>query len=133
MPYCPKCRGEFREEIKICGECGVSLVEFLKEDDSTVDIEELEVVCSVVEEENAYIIRGFLENEGIPCQLENLTFHAAPGGALSKVRLWTKKEDAEKARRMIDEHEKFNYCSSCGHVAQAKDTVCDFCGETFED
>ena len=131
MPYCPKCRGEFREDIKVCGECSVSLVESLSDEDN--DIEELEVVCSVVEEETAYIIRGFLENEGIPCQLENMTFHAAPGGALTKVRLWTKKEDAEKARLMIDEHEKFNFCSACGHVAQIRDTVCDFCGETFED
>lgn len=130
--YCPKCRGEFREGIGICGECCVSLVEFL-DDEKEAEIEELEVVCNVVQEENAYIIQGFLVNEGIPCQIENATFHAAPTGALTKVRLWTKKADAEKARSLIDEHEHFNVCSSCGHVAQAKDTVCDFCGELFEE
>ncbi len=133
MPYCPKCHEEFRENIKVCGECGVSLVERLDDDKNEVEIEELEVVCNVIEEENAYIIQGFLVSEGIPCQLENVTFHAAPGGALTKVRLWTKKEDAGKARILIEEHEHFNFCSSCGHVALAQDTICDFCGEKFEE
>lgn len=131
MSYCPKCRGEFREGIKVCGECSVSLVESL--DDEENEIEELEAVCDVVQEENAYIIQGFLVNEGIPCQIENATFHAAPTEALTKVRLWTKKADAEKAKALIEEHEHFNVCSSCGHVALAKDTVCDFCGEEFEE
>lgn len=131
MPFCPKCRGEFREDIAVCRECNVALVESLENEEN--EVEELDVACSVTEEENAYIIRGFLENEGIPCQIENVTFHAAPGGALTMVRLWTKKEDVEKARRLIDEHEKFNCCPSCGHVAGAHDTVCDFCGEELED
>lgn len=131
MAFCPKCKGEFREGIALCKECNVALVESLENEED--EIEELDVACNVIEEENAYIIRGFLESEGIPCQIENVTFHAAPGGALTKVRLWTKKEDLEKARRLIDEHEKFNYCSSCGHVAAIRDDVCDFCGEKFED
>ena len=97
-----------------------------------MEIEELEIACTIMQEENAYIIRGFLENEGIPCQLENLVFHALPTGDLTKVRLWTKKSDADKARKMIQEHEEFNVCSACGHVVMAQDTACDFCGESLE-
>ncbi len=97
-----------------------------------MEIEDLEIVCTVLQEENAYILRGFLENEGIPCQLENVSFHAIPAGELTKVKLWTKKSDVDKARKMIQEHEQFSVCSSCRHVVLAEDTSCDFCGETLE-
>ena len=99
-----------------------------------MEIEDLEIACTVFQEENAYILRGFLENAGIPCQLENLAFHAEPipVAGLTKVRLWTKKSDVEKARQLIQEAEEFASCSSCGHVVMAEDTTCDFCGETLE-
>ena len=32
-----------------------------------MEIEDIEIACTIMQEENAYIIRGFLENEGIPC------------------------------------------------------------------
>ncbi len=130
MAYCPKCKEEFREGFAVCEDCNVALVESLEGEEA--ELEELDVACTVSQEENAYIIRGYLESEGIPCQLENLTFHAAPGGALSKVKLWTKKTDVERARELLDAHEHSNFCSSCGHVAEANDTACDFCGSTFE-
>ena len=100
-----------------------------------MEMENLEIVCTVTQEEDAYILRGFLENEGIPCQLENVSFHAAPApaGGLTKVRLWILKEDIEKARALIADHEKYETCSNCGHVAGENDKVCDFCGESFGD
>lgn len=99
-----------------------------------MEIEDIEIACTIMQEENAYIIRGFLENEGIPCQLENLTFHAEPipVAGLTKVRIWTKKSDAERARKLIEEREQFADCSNCGHVVMAEDTTCDFCGESLE-
>ena len=132
MPFCPECREEYRQEIQICAACNVKLVDELEaEGDPGSD---MEVLCTLLQEENAYILRGFLESEGIPCQMENLSFHASPApvGELTKVRLWTQKEDLEQARGLIEEHERFNQCSSCGHVALAKDDVCDFCGEEFD-
>ncbi len=131
MPYCPSCEAEYRKEIQTCPECGVKLVDRL---DPGPEMSDLEVLCTVIQEENAYILRGFLESEGIPCQLENLSFHAtpAPGSGLTRVRLWIKKDDGDRARKLIHEHEQFTACSSCGHVVQAQDTVCDFCGETLE-
>ncbi len=131
MSYCPECREEFRPEIKTCPTCEVALEAKLSDD--TIGEADLEVVATVVQEENAYIIRGFLESEGIPCQLENVSFHAgpAPAGELTKVRLWTRKEDVGAARRLIDDHEQLDTCSACGHVASEQDTVCDFCGEAL--
>lgn len=132
MSYCPECRGEFRPEVTTCPECEVALQEELH--DNLVKEGDLEVAVTVTQEENAYIIRGFLESEGIPCQLENVSFHAtpAPVGELTKVRLWAKKEDVEFVRRLIEDHESFATCSDCGHVALAGDTKCDFCDEEFD-
>jgi len=91
-------------------------------------------LCTVSSESNAYIIRGFLESEDVPCQLENASFHAgpAPVEGLTLVRLWIRKEDVDRGRQLIEEHEDFTICSACGHVAGAQDTKCDFCGEAFD-
>ena len=131
MPYCPKCEAEYRPEIRICPECRVSLVPELAAE--PVEMEELDVVCTVTQEANAYILRGFLENEGIPCVLENISFHATPSPTddLVRLRLWSKKADVERARRLIREHEQFPTCPACHHVVLTQDTVCDFCGETL--
>ncbi len=131
MPFCPECRGEFRVDIKMCQACDVELVERLE---PLLDGEqELDILCTIYQEENAYIIQGFLENEDIPCAMENISFHAgpAPVGELNKVRLWARTDDLVKARSLLDEHEQFNHCSSCGHVALVNDDQCDFCGEKF--
>jgi hypothetical protein len=80
MMFCPKCEQEFPE---------------------------LAVICIILNEATAYIIRGFLENENIPCQLENISFHAepAPFSDLMKDRLWAKKEDVKRARKLLEERQ----------------------------
>lgn len=30
MPWCPKCKNEYREGIKVCADCGIELVESLE-------------------------------------------------------------------------------------------------------
>ncbi len=132
MPFCPQCEEEHRPEFSVCPECRVALVDSLEKESR--EVEELAVALTVHQEEIAYILRGFLESEGIPCQLENLAFHAEPipVGGLTKVRLWTKKSDAAKVQELIQAHEQFSSCSSCGHVILAEDTVCDFCGEALD-
>lgn len=41
MPWCPVCRNEYREGIKLCAECQVELVDHL-EDEQNADLEEQE-------------------------------------------------------------------------------------------
>ncbi len=132
MAFCPKCEAEFRPEMSLCPDCNVQLVDALSGEER--EIEELAVVVTMTQEPDAYILRGFLENEGIPCVLENVSFHAspAPAGELTKVRLWAKKTDVAKARALIQEHEDYPTCSSCHHVVLAQDTTCDFCGEPLD-
>ena len=80
-------------------------------------------------------MRGFLESEGIPCQLENISFHAepAPVADLMKVRLWTLKEDAEQARQLLQKRENVQVCSGCAKEVDEEDEVCPHCGERLEE
>ena len=89
------------------------------------------VLCTVLNEAKAYIMRGFLESEGIPCQLENISFHAepAPVADLMKVRLWTLREDMERARILLEERESIQICSICEAEVAGQDKVCPQCGE----
>jgi hypothetical protein len=97
------------------------------------DFPELAVICTILNEANAYVIRGFLENENIPCQLENISFHAgpAPVADLMKVRLWARKEDVEQARKLLEERQGIQVCSACGTEVALENDVCSHCGEKF--
>ena len=93
------------------------------------------ILCTVLDEAKAHIMRGFLESEGIPCQLENISFHAepAPVADLMKVRLWTLKEDADEARRLLQERESVKVCSGCAKEVDVQDEICPHCGERLEE
>ena len=62
------------------------------------------LIGAILNESNAYIIRGFLENENIPYQFKNISFHpgASPIADLLKVCLWAKKEDVRQARKLFE-------------------------------
>ena len=62
------------------------------------------LIDKILNESSAYIIRGFLENENIPYQFKNISFHpgASPIADLLKVCLWAKKEDVRHARKLLE-------------------------------
>jgi predicted amidophosphoribosyltransferase len=127
MLFCPECEEEFPDTSPTCSECNVELVSSLREE----EFPELAVVCTILNEANAYIIRGFLESENIPCQLENISFHAgpAPVADLMKVRLWGKKEDVGRARKLLEERQGVLVCSACETETTLEDEACSHCGE----
>ena len=98
---------------------------------SEEEFPELAVICTILNEATAYIVRGFLENENIPCQLENISFFAgpAPVSDLMKVRLWAKKQDVKRARKLLEERQGIQVCSSCETEVNPEDEVCSHCGE----
>ena len=124
---CPECEEKYSDIITTCRYCNVELVASLKQPDCL----ELSVVRTILNEANAHIIKGFLENENIPCQLENVSFHAgpAPVADLMKVRLWSKKQDVERARKLLVELEDTHVCSSCDTELNYQDEICSHCGE----
>jgi len=125
--FCPECEEEFSDTTHTCRDCNVELVSSLKEN----EFPELAVICTILNEATAYIIRGFLENENIPCQLENISFRAgsAPVSDLMKVRLWAKKGDLKRARKLLEERQGIQVCSSCETEVNPEDEVCSHCGE----
>ena len=129
MHSCPSCNEKFSDTYFLCPKCKVELTL------SKVEAPDLMVLCTVLNEAKAHIMRGFLENEGIPCQLENISFHAepAPVADLMKVRLWTLREDGEQARRLLEEVESIRICSACGTQVDDYFEVCPHCGERMEE
>jgi hypothetical protein len=103
MHICPNCDEKFSDSESHCPKCNVDLAS----SDGQEELPDLVVLCTVLDEAKAYIMQGFLESEGIPCQLENITFHAepVPVADLMKVRLWALREDADQARRLLEERE----------------------------
>jgi predicted amidophosphoribosyltransferase len=131
MRSCPRCDETFPDTSAICPDCSVELVLSTQQEEAP----DLVVLCTVLNEAKAHIMRGFLESEGIPCQLENISFHAepAPVADLMKVRLWTLREDAEQALKLLEERERIQTCPVCETEALSEDTVCRQCGEQLED
>lgn len=59
---------------------------------------------TVASEEEAFLIQGMLEAEGIPCTLESLKYHAEPVnlGRLSEIRIHVLEQDSARAKSLLD-------------------------------
>ncbi len=100
---CPDCGAEYVTGIEQCADCEIALVH--EEPARTeADLEWTELMV-VTDETEAQLIRGYLESEGVPCNLESLVFHAEPFtfGPLSKVRIHVPTHDLERARRLLED------------------------------
>ncbi len=99
MSFCPKCRSEFEEGVKICAECDEGLVTDLPAETKWENI----YTCGV--ENEAYLIKGYLENSGIPCVIESKKFNAEPVnfGAMSEIELHVPLDRSKEAVRLIKE------------------------------
>ena len=62
-----------------------------------------EIAETVGTEEEASLVAGFLEAEGIASQVESLLFHQEPATfcKLSEVRILVHAEDVDRARKLI--------------------------------
>jgi hypothetical protein len=67
------------------------------------DEEWLSIVV-VEDEEQAELIQGFLDSEGIPCQIESRYSHEFPAhvGQLGEIEVRVPASRAEEARRMVE-------------------------------
>lgn len=71
-------------------------------------MEDWEIVETVGTDEEASLIAGFLEAEGIPATVESLLFHQEPVnfGTLGEVRVRVRKEDLKRALSLLEEREE---------------------------
>lgn len=101
---CPECGAEYIRGVEQCADCEIALLhDAVAPTSSGVEPEWIELMV-VTDETEAQLIRGYLENEGVPCNLESLVFHAEPFtfGPLSKVRIHVPANDLERARRLLE-------------------------------
>ena len=101
---CPECGAEYVRGIEECADCSVPLAHAADVHAADGPAPEWTELMVVTDETEAQLIRGYLESEGVPCNLESLVFHAEPFtfGPLSKVRLHVPAGDVDRARRLLD-------------------------------
>ncbi len=92
------------------------------------------LACENSVEEEAYLIKGFLENNGIPCVLEAVKFHEIPVnfGQLSRLRLMVPEERLIEAQTLIQERSSQVECPACGVLCPVGDLICKYCGEKLQ-
>ena len=114
MPYCPVCKREFEDKTE-CPDDKVELVEELPyqtvEGDTTTWVE----IATVGSEEEARMVQGFLEEEGIPSQFESLEINMLPVniGAMGEIRVFVDaKREADAIRLLAERDEEFEAAPS---------------------
>ena len=86
------------------------LVNTIQSDDGTTWVE----IASVGTEDEARLLEGFLEAEGIDAQVENVTFSMEPVtfGKMGEIRVYVRSQDESRAmelvRRREEEYEKLD-------------------------
>ena len=136
MPFCPECRTEYQPGITQCVDCQLPLVDTLPPEPAEPAGQEGSAwVCISTDhdEAEAYVLKGFLESEGIACELENKTFHSQPTMATTLVNILVREDQAEQARQLLHEKEYLYRCSNCGAYCSLADQACPRCGQAIED
>ena len=109
MPYCPECRDEFQEWVKVCPDCGVTLVDTLPKppvsktkpkDKSGGD--PLEHIATAPNEALAMMWAEILENEGMHCLTRSGNGRAAMYvSLLSRCEIHVLATQAKKAKQIL--------------------------------
>lgn len=107
MPFCPKCKEAVNDATK-CPECGSKLVDELPFQAVPADGTTWVEIASFGTEDEANLLKGFLENEGIPAQVESVKFNMEPVtfGTMGDIRVYVAAEDEERALQLIRQREQ---------------------------
>jgi len=110
MPFCPRCRTEYREDQGQCADCGAVLVAelpALSADQAAEPVKEVALATFPTWTE-ATMCAERLESEGIPSVLIPLGPGAGGWGSSAFVphELRVRASDVERAREILDESEE---------------------------
>lgn len=107
MPYCPTCKHEYAAGTAECPDCKTTLVGELPfqavQGEGTTWVE----IASTGTEDEANLMRGFLEAEGIPAQIENVKFNLEPVnfGTMGDIRIYVPAEEEQHAQELLKQRE----------------------------
>lgn len=103
MAYCPTCKQSF-EGVTECPTDHVALVDELPfqtitAEDGTTWVE----IASCGTEDEARLLQGFLESEGIASQVENVKFSMEPinFGTMGDIRVYVPNADEQRAQQLV--------------------------------
>ncbi|HEV2721457.1 MAG TPA: DUF2007 domain-containing protein [Thermoanaerobaculia bacterium] len=107
MPYCPTCKTEYVEGKTECTDCGAQLVAELPFQAVPAEGTTWVEIASSGTPDEAKLMQGFLEAEGIPAQIENVRFNQEPVnfGAMGEIRIYVAAEDEQRALDLLEQRE----------------------------
>lgn len=104
MPYCPKCKAEYQDDVNTCTDCGVELVDALPEDfDPEADANYVKIY-TLPGDVYAQMVKEALHNEGITCILKgdvvgsSLLVHGSEG---TQTDVYVQQKDQERAKEIL--------------------------------
>jgi hypothetical protein len=102
MPYCPTCKKSF-EDATECPDDHVELVGELPYQTISGDSNTWVEIASTGDENEAKLLQGFLDAEGIPAQVENVKFSMEPinFGTMGDIRIYVDTEDQSRAVALL--------------------------------
>ncbi|MBL4937366.1 DUF2007 domain-containing protein [Clostridium sp. YIM B02515] len=99
--FCPKCRGEYVEGIKVCPECGEKLIDELNEEDG-VEYRPMVTVLKTFDRGVIAIAKSLLQSEYIPFYVSGeLTFGIITFTTINPMELQVPEEYEEKAKEIL--------------------------------
>ena len=109
MPYCPTCKQSYDAGTKECPQHRVPLVDELPfqaiaGDNNTTWVE----IASTGTDDEARLLQGFLQAEGIDAQVENVKFSMEPinFGTMGDIRVYVEAQDEQKAMELLRGRER---------------------------
>lgn len=114
MPYCSNCKQAFPEGTSECPDDRVPLVDELPYQTVQAEGDAWVEIFSTGSDDEASLLQGFLENEGIPARIENVKFHMEPinFGTMGDIRIYVSSEDEQRAmgllRKRNEEYEELD-------------------------
>ena len=101
--FCPKCGNEYREEIYMCSECGVSLVPELPPDPRNGSLEsaEFEEILLTPSSGDMALIKSLLDSEGILYYFRG-EFFTSVHPLAQPARLMVRTDQAEEVKEILE-------------------------------
>lgn len=109
MPWCPKCKNEYVEGIKVCADCGCELVDSLEEEKTAVifgDRSQMENICSFLEYSGVH--SAYIQEDGAEETCEVFVSASEADRARQLIRVFLKQENKEEPedKEQTEEAEK---------------------------
>lgn len=91
-----------------------------------------EIAYTTAYETEAFLLKGFLEHNGIECVIDDpAPFHV---GESTEIHLMVAADNVNDAKALIEQRqEKSIVCSDCGAAGDEGDNFCRNCGASFNE